>query len=291
MSLDWRKVEQENRGLAVRSAHLIGEGWNARAYLINNELVFRCPKRAGHWEELHREIAFLTFAAGKLPLPVPRYLLSAPDSSAAPHGYAIYKYLPGAPIDIDRLDKGKRDTAAAALAGFLQALHALEPGPDAGILLPQENRRAGAEQYLARTEAEIVPTLQPAAARALYKVFETHLGEPANFSNTPVVLHADFSRDHILMEDGAVAGVIDFGDVNRGDPDYDFMYLFVDFGLAFVKDVARRYGHLDVPRLRSKLRYFAIADQIDTILNGGGRATQGQQTAAWRRLEQLLKCG
>jgi hypothetical protein len=31
-------------------------------------------------------------------------------------------------------------------------------------------------------------------------------------------------------------------------------------------------------------------DQIDTILNGEGYATKGQETAAWLRLEQLLKC-
>lgn len=30
------------------------------------------------------------------------------------------------------------------------------------------------------------------------------------------------------MKDGTVTGVLDFGDVAWGDPDYDFVYLFVD---------------------------------------------------------------
>ena len=85
-----------------------------------------------------------------------------------------------------------------------------------------------------------------------------------------------------------MTGVIDFGDANWGDPDYDFMYLFVDFGLAFVEDVARRYGHPNLTRLRNKVRYFGIVDQIDTILEDEGRALNGQKEKAWLRLEQLL---
>jgi hypothetical protein len=46
MKPDWRKIEFENAGLVVRSADFLGEGWNSRAYLVNNELVFRFPKRA-----------------------------------------------------------------------------------------------------------------------------------------------------------------------------------------------------------------------------------------------------
>jgi len=116
-----------------------------------------------------------------------------------------------------------------------------------------------------------------------------HLHTTANFSFQPVVLHADLSGDHILVEDDAVAAVLDFGDVNWGDPDYDFMYLFVDFGWEFVEDVARRYGHPDLERLNQKSRYFALTDQIGTILDGPGRALAGQEDAAWSRLRQLLR--
>ena len=91
------------------------------------------------------------------------------------------------------------------------------------------------------------------------------------------------------MENDAVTGVIDFGDVNWGDPDYDFMYVFVDFGLAFVEDVARRYGHPDLTRLRNKVRYFGIVDQIDTILEDEGRAFDAQKEKARLRLEQFLE--
>ena len=41
--------------------------------------------------------------------------------------------------------------------------------------------------------------------------------------------------------------------------------------------------------LLSKVRYFAMADQIGTILEGPGRPLEGQVDAAWRRVKQLLR--
>jgi hypothetical protein len=74
------------------------------------------------------------------------------------------------------------------------------------------------------------------------------------------------------------------------------MYLFVDFGLEFVGDVARRYGHPDLESLARKLLYFALVDQIGTILEGPGRALEGQQETAcgvcWSSFEcnSTLQC-
>lgn len=290
MQPDWRKVERDNPGLSVRSARFIGQGWNACAYVVNNEFVFRFPKHAGHWVEMEREIAFLAFAADKLPVPVPRYLRAAPHSSAAPHGYAIYKYLAGRAMDASGLTRERRDAAAAVLASFLKTLHALQPSPHIAGVLPRDDERLAARDYFVRAERAVIPRLPRRLGRTLREVFEMHLGGPQNFV-APAVLHADFGADHILVENSAVTGVIDFGDVNWGDPDYDFMYLFVDFGMPFFEDVARRYGHTDLSRLRNKVRYFGIVDQIDTILEDEGRALDGQKEKAWIRLEQLLQNG
>jgi aminoglycoside 2''-phosphotransferase len=285
---DWRRIEEENPGLTVRSASMIGEGWTSRAYVVNDELVFRFPKRREDWDELEREIAFLGSAADDLPLAVPRYVHVAPDSLAATHGYAVYRYLSGHAMDTHVLTAETRSTAADAIARFLRALHTFEPSPEVAALLPREDERQVAEEYLRRAVQEIVPRLEPPAAQALVKRLEWFPNTQSNFSRTPVVLHADLSREHVLVDDHTVVAVIDFGDVNWGDPDYDFMYLFVDFGQPFVEDVARRYGHSNLEELRNKLDYFALVDQIDTIVNGGSRALEGQKELAWQRLRYLL---
>jgi aminoglycoside 2''-phosphotransferase len=285
----WRKIETENPGLSVRSVCFLGEGWNCRAYLVNSELVFRFPKRPEHWEELEREIAFLAFAAPRLPLAVPEYVRVARDSPSAAYGYAAYRYLRGNAMDIKDLTCEERASAADAIAMFLRALHGLQPNPDMGSSLPREDPRMVAEEYLARAEREVLPKLPALEARALRKQFDLYLNTSANFLFRPAVLHADLSGDHILMDADSIGGVIDFGDVCWGDPDYDFMYLSVEFGQAFVEEVARRYGHSDLGDLGIKLHYFSLVDQIGTILDGAGRALEGQEDAAWRRLKELLQ--
>jgi aminoglycoside 2''-phosphotransferase len=285
---DWPRIEVES-GLAVQSACFLGEGWNSRAYLVNDGFVFRFPKRHELWEELEREIKFLAFAADRLPLSVPRYVQVAPDSRSAAYGYAAYRYLRGRALNVSDLNESKRAEAAEDLGGFLRALHDLAPDPSLASTLPREEERVTSEQWFERSEREIASKLTGRDATVLRELFKTYLGAPENFSFQPVVLHADLSAEHILMDDSSIAAILDFGDVNWGDPDYDFMYLFVDFGQAFAEEVARRYGHRDIEQLRRKLRYFAIVDQIDTILNGPGVAPEGQPEAAWGKLRRILR--
>lgn len=290
MMIDWQKIEIENQSLSVQSSTFIGEGWISRAYLVNSELVFKFPKRSTFWKGLEREIAFLSFASSHLPLAVPRYVKAAPNSLAAPCGYAVYEYIAGRAIDISTMTQERRTAAVDAIAAFLRALHQLQPSLDVASMLPKDDARITSEEYFARAECEIVPKLLPREALALRKEFESYLNIPENFSFRPAMLHADFSREHILVEGESIVGVIDFGDVSWGDPDYDFMYLFLDFGQAFTEELAQRYGHTNIELLMAKVRYFSIVDQIGTILDGVGLALEGQEEAAWSRLRRLLQC-
>ena len=214
MKPDWQMIVSENPGLPVQSARVLGEGWNSRVFLVNEELVFRFPKRLENWEELNREIAFLESAAPDLPLAVPRYFRVVPDSTAAPHGYAVYQYLRGHALDLHVLNSERRVNAAANIAKFLKVLHGLQPSRDLASRLPREDERTVAEEYLSRAKSEIIPKLPLSEGIALRRELEMHLHTPSNFSFQPVVLHADLSQDHILVQDNTVAAVLDFGDVS-----------------------------------------------------------------------------
>src|SRR6185503_3631143 len=104
------------------------------------------------------------------------------------------------------------------------------------------------------------------------------------FANAPHVLHADLSAEHVLWDGQSVTGILDWGDVCLGDPDYDFSYLYQDFGEDFVREMAREYGHPDPDRLVSKSRYFSIVDEIGTIVHGADEALPGDVEESWRRL-------
>jgi aminoglycoside 2''-phosphotransferase len=288
---DWRQIERENPGLSIGSVRRLGEGWISVAYVVNDQLVIKLPKGAEPWEELEREAAFLARTAGALPLAVPHYVRLSPDSRAAEHGYAIYAYLRGEALDVNALSGHARGAAAAAIAGFLRALHGLRPTAELGARLPRDDPKAVAEEYFAKANRHIIPELTAPERGVLAERLESQMAESTRRSPSEAVLHADLSADHILVREGEVTGVIDFGDVSWGDPDYDFTYLFVDAGGAFVEEVARRYEHPDIARLMQKVGHFALVDQIDTIVHGPGWALDGQIDAAWRRLRAMLGAG
>jgi len=274
--------------------------------------VFRFPKSADVWSDLDREIAFLAYASSRLPVRVPQYIFvrhpersegsavrrhserseeSAPrrhsersEESAVRSGFAVYEYLRGTSLTAPDLSP----TVGQQVANLLRALHRLEPPPDVDALLPREDPRAAVDEYRAGIDGVSLHLSREQRA-ALDRVFDDYTGDPRSFHFTPRVLHADFSAEHILSDGaGKITGIIDWGDVSWGDPDYDFAYLYADFGLPFVRDVARAYGHANIDALAAKLRYFAVVDQIDTIALSAGRALPGQVDAAVARLRELL---
>jgi aminoglycoside 2''-phosphotransferase len=285
---DWKAIASEVRELDIRSAIPIGEGWTAVAYRVNEELVFKFPKGPEDWQELDREIAFLEYARPALPLPTPEHLYRLRESAGAPNGYAVYRHLPGAAVQPDRLSPRGSAALAEQLAGFLRALHDMEAGPLASIL-PCEDQHAVAQDYRERAEEQIAPHLSEAERHRLRAMFARHVDIPANFTGRPRILHADLSIDHVLCVDDAITGIIDWGDVSLGDPDYDFGYLWEDCGESFVREMAVHYGHPDPERLMRKARYFTIVDQVGTILDGGDRALPGDVAESWVRLRVLLQ--
>jgi aminoglycoside phosphotransferase (APT) family kinase protein len=131
---DWKAIASELPQVAIRSAVPIGEGWTATAWRANDELVFKFPKRARVWGDLDRELAFLPYARPLLPLSVPEYLHTVRESAGAPHGYVVYRHLPGSAVDPRALTPRERTALAQTLAQFLRVLHSIDPAPVASIL-------------------------------------------------------------------------------------------------------------------------------------------------------------
>jgi aminoglycoside 2''-phosphotransferase len=249
--------------------------------------VFRFPRRRNVWPELEREIGFLGETCERFSVRVPQYFHVAPESTAAPNGYAVYSYVPGSTIAANTMSATEQRAAAEAIAAFLRMLHTIE-APALQVRLPRQDERDSAIELLRQAESIVMSQLSHAQAAVLREQFAQYIDTAAHFCFVPVVRHADLGADHILAVNQSVAGVIDFSDVSVGDPDYDFSSLFIDLGEAFTMDIARCYGHPHLDQLRAKLEYFAIADFVDTLVSGEGIALRGQVELAWRRLREYL---
>jgi aminoglycoside phosphotransferase (APT) family kinase protein len=204
----------------------LGEGWDSTVWLLGEQWVFRFPRRQIVIPGLLREMAALGQLASRLPLPVPVAAHRGVPSAAFGWPWAGSRFLPGreladaAPSDQQRVEHGR------ALGRFLRALHDIDAAAvlAGGEPLPVDPvRRADMPHRVAgvakrMTALDRLGLWRPPAGLAALLDHARELPPPAQLA----VCHGDLHLRHLLVgDDGALAGVIDWIDVCRGDPAID----------------------------------------------------------------------
>lgn len=172
--------------------------------------------------ELPRETLALERVHGRLPVRTPAVHASGTLDG---WGYLVTERLPGVALRelLAVLDDDARVAVAQQVGEALAALHEV-PCADLPLLTPDWS--AFAEE---RAEAcgpfQRGRRLAPAAADALPDLLAR--GRPWVPDGRRALLHADLHHEHVLLEErgGAwrVTGLIDFGDVVVGHPEYDLI--------------------------------------------------------------------
>jgi len=192
----------------------LANGWDNTLFRLGDELVARLPRRAAGAVIVLNEQRWLPLLAPRLPLPVPVPARTGVPGEGYPWAWSVTEFMPGTPAsDGPPFEPGQ---AAADLGGFFGALHAAAP-PDA-----PENPYRGVP--LARRADNFHKNLATVATRvdrdAVLAAWVTALAAP-EWDGPPVWLHGDPHPANVLVHDGRVSGVIDFGDITAGDPATD----------------------------------------------------------------------
>ena len=181
------------------------EGYDFEVAIVDDEWVFRFPRRYGVEEALELEIALLPALAPALPVKVPSFEHISRDPL-----FVGYRLLRGEPLV---------DEDADGVRAFLDALHALDPS---GLPVELCDWVDSYREQCGKFERLVLPLLDQdrrLEAKRLFGEVETLVGfEPA-------LLHADLGPAHLLVRDGRLAGVIDWGDTRVGDPALDYAWL------------------------------------------------------------------
>jgi aminoglycoside phosphotransferase (APT) family kinase protein len=114
------------------------------------------------------------------------------------------------------------DEDADGVRAFLEALHALDP---AGLPMERPDWVEAYRNQCAEFERLVLPLFdrdRHLEAERLFAEVETLV----DFK--PALLHADLGPEHLLVRDGRLAGVIDWGDARVGDPALDYSWLLND---------------------------------------------------------------
>lgn len=209
--------------LDVRSMTLLGEGWDNTVWLLNSDTVFRFPRRAIAIPGAQREIDILAKLAPHLPLaiPVPVFIGQPTDAFAWP--FFGSRLVRGVELADANLTDAARAALAVPLARFLGALHAPTVLEQFGERLPIDpNRRADMAYRVPMTRSRLGELERARLWRNSGDLRWLDAAESLSRTAPTAVVHGDLHARHLLVDGrGALSGVIDWGDIGRGDPAVD----------------------------------------------------------------------
>ena len=189
-------------------------------FRLGDERYVRLPRRPKSSDEIEFEWEWLPRLAPHLPVRIPVPMGVGEPGEGFPAPWAVYDWLPGEPVDPERLDDPT--DLALDLAGFVQALWALEP-PVAPTPGSYHYGRGGPIGARDDTFRRVLPDCEglidvEAAAAAWNRILEV-----SEWDGPPVLVHGDLMAGNLLVEDGRLSGVIDFGCLSYGDPANDLL--------------------------------------------------------------------
>lgn len=200
--------------LPVRPVEI--DGWDNTTFRLGSSMSVRVPSADSYVAQVDKEHRWLPVLAPQLPLPIPVPLARGEPSPALPRPWSVYRWIEGDLLTVDRVDD--LDGLASDLAGFLAALYACGPaGPAPG---PHSFARGGPVATWDEQTREIIDAVRDVIdAPAALDVWEAALD--AGNGTGPVWVHGDVTGTNLLVRQGRLAGVLDFGCSAFGDPACD----------------------------------------------------------------------
>lgn len=201
------------------------DGWDNRTYRLGEEMTVRLPTAAAYAPAVDKEDEWLPRLAPQLPVAVPEVLGKGVPGEGYAFNWSVRRWLDGVTAQVDRIDD--LPGFATSVAEFIRALQRCDAtgGPVAAahsfyrgappVHYDEETRRA-----LAALEGR-VDTVGAAA------VWDAALA--SSWDGPPTWFHGDIAHGNLLVADGKLSAVIDFGTSGVGDPACDLVIAWTMF--------------------------------------------------------------
>jgi aminoglycoside phosphotransferase (APT) family kinase protein len=213
---------------------VISTGTDNALYRLGDDLVVRLPRRPSSVAPLEKECRWLPVLAPRLPLAVPVPLAIGVPTAEFPWPWTVYPWLRGGDATTVHFDLPQ---AARELARFIVALQRVDPtgGPEPGVAnfgrgVPLAERDAATRQAIDDARHLI-------DASAVAAAWDEARHAPG-WDRSPVWIHGDIAGGNLVVRDGRLRAVIDWGALAVGDPACDLIVAWELFDAA-ARDVLR----------------------------------------------------
>lgn len=222
------KLIKQQQHLPVESIYLLDEGWDNVVYRVNQDLIFRFPRREFGVSCMENEIALLPFIARHV-----SFSLTSPEwvghpSDLYPYAYAGYRVIPGIPLCEAYCSLCDEDRFAIILATWLKELHAINVHREHIAMIKGEyewklnvsHRTESSRNNLLRYEHYFIQA--GFRKEDLLNVMNCIAGLRFKGDKLSFV-HGDLYSRHIIVDPVSrlPTGLIDWGDIHVGSPAID----------------------------------------------------------------------
>jgi len=209
--------------LPVRRVDL--DGWDNRTFRLGDNLLVRLPSATGYVPQIEKEHRWLPHLVPHLPLPIPAPVAKGQPAAGYPFPWSVYRWLPGEPAATGHIADHR--AFAADLAAFLGALYRIDAadGPPAGA--HSFYRGGSLAVYDPETRAAIATLADEIDTGTVAAIWEEALA--TTWQGSPVWVHGDVAVGNLLVDDGRLSAVIDFGSSAVGDPACDTVIAWTFF--------------------------------------------------------------
>lgn len=221
-------LAEQHPDLADLPVSPLAAGWDNAVFRVGPELTARLPRRVEGVALIAHEQRWLPELAPRLPLPIPAPIRTGVPGCGYPWPWSVCPWFPGEPASTHPPADG--DRAARDLGGFLAALHLPAPAdapanPYRGVpLAARDDRFRAAVEHLAGRPERLAP---PVRTWAVARWDELRQAPP--WTGPAVWLHGDLHPHNLLVHEGRIRAVIDFGDLTAGDPATDLAVAWMLF--------------------------------------------------------------
>lgn len=205
---------------------LMPGGWNNRSFRLGDTMTVRMPSASRYVAQVAKEQRYLPFLANHLPLPITPAIAMGKPGAGYPFAFGVYGWIEG-----ERADEGEirdRSEFARSLAVFLGALQAVDArqGPASGI----HNFFRGGDLSIYDQETRVAITALADEIDVARVAAVWDIALESFWQREPVWVHGDIAAGNLLVNDGRLHAVIDFGSMGVGDPACDLViaWTFLD---------------------------------------------------------------